>query len=351
MDQSRVAERIADGAGVFGGPRLRTARAQGDDRCWRVWSDGAPTPRCRRSDALVAARARRAHDHTAGENASSAAMDRSRARDMGSHPGLAVALAFRSLAGVFAIWANLHGGWIVGLGVAGTWSLEQVLDTRDWRQIRPLGLLWTVCLLATLLTPYGTHLWGFVWNTVGMDRAITEWHPVWRQGDVGDAALWSLTALVSTALALRSRWSWSSMLPVLLLGGASFQVARLVGFFGLTTVLLLGARWRQGPAPRFPPLVLALATLGCAVAAGITVGPEARCLPITAAVIPDLVTPGALASPTVRGRLMVPFNWGQYAIWHFGPRLRCRWTGGGKPSTARRRWRNNSPWITAIRRS
>src|SRR5207249_3766765 len=30
----------------------------------------------------------------------------------------------------------------------------------------------------------------------------------------------------------------------------------------------------------------------------------------------------ALAPQAVRGRLILPFDWGQFAIWHFGPRLR-----------------------------
>ena len=68
---------------------------------------------------------------------------------------------------VFALWANLHGGWLVGLGVVGAWSAGVVLDRRDLRLAAPLGALGALCAAATLLTPYGTGLWRFMWGTVG----------------------------------------------------------------------------------------------------------------------------------------------------------------------------------------
>jgi hypothetical protein len=36
----------------------------------------------------------------------------------------------------------------------------------------------------------------------------------------------------------------------------------------------------------------------------------------------DPAAAAALRSPQARGRLIVEFNWGEYAIWHMAPRLR-----------------------------
>jgi hypothetical protein len=44
-----------------------------------------------------------------------------------------------------------------------------------------------------------------------------------------------------------------------------------------------------------------------------------RCLPIAGDWVPDLQAAGA--PQAARGRLILPFDWGQFAIWHFGPRL------------------------------
>ena len=58
---------------------------------------------------------------------------------------------------LFALWANLHGGWIVGLGVLTLWSLCGLLSgTVQWRWAAGGVLLG---LLGTLATPYGPGLW------------------------------------------------------------------------------------------------------------------------------------------------------------------------------------------------
>src|SRR5690606_15387227 len=72
---------------------------------------------------------------------------------------------------LFVLWANLHGGWIVGLGVAAAWSAGRIIESNDWRSALPVGL----SVIATLATPYGLDLWLFIWHTVGFDR-----------GDIGE---------------------------------------------------------------------------------------------------------------------------------------------------------------------
>ena len=50
--------------------------------------------------------------------------------------------------------------------------------------------------------------------------------------------------------------------------------------------------------------------------------PESRCLPIDDVWRPDLTVASVFDGPSVQGRLVLPFNWGEYAIWHWGPRIR-----------------------------
>ena len=79
---------------------------------------------------------------------------------------------------ITAVWANVHGGWLVGIGVLGLWTGIRILwpnglSRLQWMAVGVAGLL------ATLITPYGVELWEFLRQTVGFGRAdISEWQPI-----------------------------------------------------------------------------------------------------------------------------------------------------------------------------
>ena len=62
------------------------------------------------------------------------------------------------------LWANLHAGFILGLGLLGVfaigcvWSASTAPREGDRQKLIRLGSILAVCLLATLLTPYGYRL-------------------------------------------------------------------------------------------------------------------------------------------------------------------------------------------------
>ena len=217
---------------------------------------------------------------------------------------------------VFALWANFHGGWIVGLGVISAWSLGTIADRRDWPAALPLAVLCAACLFATLLTPYGFSLWRFMWSTVGFGRDIVEWRPVWEV-NLLVLCIWLTVAVAGMVATRRTPWSWATMLPVILLGIASLKVIRLIGLFGVLVAVLLGTRWRHGPAPHLRPALRACLMVVAILPAAFIVRRQTQCVSVDG---PDLKAAAALATAEP-GRLMVPFNWGQYTIWHFGPRL------------------------------
>ncbi len=108
---------------------------------------------------------------------------------------------------VFAVWANVHGGWIVGVGVLFVWSFVELVTRPNSRP--SLWILIGVpvaCGLATLANPYGVRLWIFIADTVRLSRAnIIEWQPVWVDS-IGAAVLW-LLAIGWTALVIsRARY-------------------------------------------------------------------------------------------------------------------------------------------------
>jgi hypothetical protein len=63
---------------------------------------------------------------------------------------------------LFALWANVHGGWVFGIALLGAWALGRLVDAwrsgepEDWALAR--ATLWSVpaAAIATILTPYGT---------------------------------------------------------------------------------------------------------------------------------------------------------------------------------------------------
>src|SRR5215471_2508954 len=144
---------------------------------------------------------------------------------------------------LFAAWANLHGGWLVGGGIFALWTLVTVVSGPR----RPA--MWCVAagaasLAATLLTPYGIQLWTFLRDTVGFDRAdIVEWQPIYTLG-WQSCLPWAAT----TGLAITGVLSWRGgpkTLPyerivcVGVLAIASLTVARLQAFFALSVLFLL----------------------------------------------------------------------------------------------------------------
>jgi hypothetical protein len=89
---------------------------------------------------------------------------------------------------LFALWANLHPGFLAGLGVLGIWIVVEV--GRRWLETRDPGVparpsMWTVipilaaCVLATGLNPWGFHLLPLLWHTATVPRPeISEWQPL-----------------------------------------------------------------------------------------------------------------------------------------------------------------------------
>jgi hypothetical protein len=89
--------------------------------------------------------------------------------------------ALWSLPLLFAAWANLHGGWIVGGALLAVWTTKAWLErsSQRWHFL----LVGITSLAATLLTPYGVDLWMFLAETVRLNRNdISEWSPIWRAG-------------------------------------------------------------------------------------------------------------------------------------------------------------------------
>jgi hypothetical protein len=231
---------------------------------------------------------------------------------------------------VLVAWTNLHGGWIVGAGLGASWVVGRLLDGTPVRQLVLPGAILLLSVAATLINPYGIGLWQFLAATVRMSRDITEWKPVWQQLEPSKAILWALATLcfVVTAVARWRRLSFAWLVPAGGLCVAALLVSRLGPMFALVSVPLWSEGWtgrERGFSPSVgetSPKFWLVDAAGVAAVWLVVAGAGVRCLPITGYWIPDLRAASAFDAPELEGRLVLPFNWGQYGIWHWGPRLK-----------------------------
>ncbi|HVE14782.1 MAG TPA: hypothetical protein VNI01_15410 [Elusimicrobiota bacterium] len=85
---------------------------------------------------------------------------------------------------LFAAWANMHGGFVIGLLVlalyAGAQALAGVRDAAARARGARLALLLAACAAATFLNPYGLGLWSSVLTSMRNPhtyRFLAEWQP------------------------------------------------------------------------------------------------------------------------------------------------------------------------------
>lgn len=139
------------------------------------------------------------------------------------------------------IWANLHGGFVAGLG-----ALALAIGAKAWSQmngstnsiraaaasVRSLVITLACCLLASLVNPEGVRLWNYISHELLHDtnrRYIEEWMPVSLQRDAWSSV--ALTVMTATLIALgwmttRQRlrvaglygWQWVTLsLPIVII--------------------------------------------------------------------------------------------------------------------------------------
>ncbi|MDT8437178.1 MAG: hypothetical protein RRA92_10545 [Gemmatimonadota bacterium] len=243
---------------------------------------------------------------------------------------------------LMVIWANWHGGFVMGLGFLGLTALGALRD--GLRFAAPLLLAAAACALVTLVNPYGLEYWSYLRDALTMDRSthIGEWGPLW-----GQPRLLAWVAMVAVAwllsLARRFRTREREVPPeAVLLPAVSLAFAvdsnRLAAAF-LVTVAVFGAdsleplarrvarfaqavpvAWRRSLALVGVPSLLALGIPAASVALG-RGGPALRydMYPVHALEWLRESRPG--------GNVLVRFDLGSYALWRLHPRFRVSLDG------------------------
>ncbi len=233
---------------------------------------------------------------------------------------------------LFMIWANLHGGWIVGLGVLGAWASADALSDRS--RLFEWSTTVVASAAATIVTPYGWTLWRFLWNTVGTSRQIGEWQPLWTAAAPNWVPWIATTVAVVWAISRTSGRRLQLLAVCAVLAYASLRVMRIWPLYvecaGMVLAPVVRLRWPARTVARAQTREDLVAATGIfAATAAIAcwlLSSSLRCIAVEGDWVPDPVAAHALSS-AAPGRLVVFFDWGEYALWHWGSQLRVSMDG------------------------
>jgi hypothetical protein len=260
----------------------------------------------------------------------------------------------------FVLWANVHGSWVLGLGLLGAFVVGRAADVllrtgRPGRLLRDRRLvqacvLWELAAVATLVNPYGLglHVAVLSFSSNPNLAALVEWQPLSVAYLQGRAAFVVAAALFLVHRFSPRRASTAELLLLIGLGGAAVWTSRLIVWWGVVaawslslhaaavwgrrrgTVGVAAVRERRGLWTvvglgvvwilfAISPLGFELLHAGDAEAQGNVQGVDrlAGTLPVEKVVeraTPVGVTRWLRANPP-RGLVFNTYEWGDYLLW------------------------------------
>lgn len=138
---------------------------------------------------------------------------------------------------LFVIWANLHGGFVIGLGIIFLIIFSKILQKRF---VLSDLLIFLVSILITLINPYGINLWGEIWNSFSdpsLRWTVAEWNPILYRFNIIFLILFALSVFL--AIIYRSSISLKQSLLFVILLLMGFSSLRNVPFWVLINIPIL----------------------------------------------------------------------------------------------------------------
>jgi hypothetical protein len=253
---------------------------------------------------------------------------------------------------MLALWANLHGGFFIGLAVLGLYTLVTTMQNlacgKGFRPTLRLGLISAMAAVATLCNPWGIGEWQVVAHTLHnpytMGR-VTEFQPLLerlaelhRQGipvfTFLDALL--MFAALAVAVAATPRGDdWGLLAVAALMIAGAFDAVRNTALAVLAAApplarhaaLALARLPRDqeaGHAALSAPVRLSVQVIaaGAALATAVGSGLFSPALPASSARPVGAVD--FMAAHSLYGNVLNDHSWGDYLIWHGAPAPRSK---------------------------
>jgi hypothetical protein len=245
---------------------------------------------------------------------------------------------------LFAIWANLHGGWVFGLVLIGIYFAGHFLDwlvgrNREYQltRMKNLAALFGCGLVGTLCTPHFVklhkHVLGFLGDKWLLDNTQEFMSPDFHQ-ITGKLFLLALLGVMLALALSKERPSGPHLLVILVMTYFVLNARRNMQLFGVTALPVLAihvnAAWKRLPDWRgirgvfdrdaktgvTTPYVLGMIALFgfLAVGRGNVLGAEVIPNAISPEEFPVAVVQRARAEH-VTGRIYNDYTWGGYMIY------------------------------------
>lgn len=233
---------------------------------------------------------------------------------------------------VMLVWANVHGGFVVGLGLLGIFAVVGLRD--GWRFALPLWGAVAVSTAVTLINPYGFDYWVYLAGALTMARPlISEWQSLDPTSPAGFIFLSYLAAYVLGTLQSERRMPLESFAMIavsclftvrsLRLAAVFFMLLTVYGTDGFAALLKLATR-RVGQFSNVLRRVLTgYALVGVAMLAWMALSFALQFndfkLKLSRYPVESLEW---LQEHRSGGDLLVDFNYGSYALWRLYPRFK-----------------------------
>ena len=148
----------------------------------------------------------------------------------------------RWLPPLMLLWVNLHAGFVIGLLLLGVFAVEPAWK-RDGKRLRQLALVFSLCLFATLLTPYGyrlhVHVFQYLSNGFLMNNIDEFRSPDFHQTVYFYFSAFLAMSLVGAVLG-HDRLTWTGLLLWLFSLHAGLYAARNIPIAAIVMSLVLG---------------------------------------------------------------------------------------------------------------
>ena len=249
---------------------------------------------------------------------------------------------------VFVAWVNSHGAFVAGLCITGTFLGGRLLELwigarpRPWSKMAGLAAVGVSCVVATFVNPYGIEMHRWLIDSLGQPRPeISEW----AAPKVSNPIFWPWIGLMGVAFAslaaTRRRRDWVHIAVLVLVAWQSALHMRHIAFLALLCGFWLPVHVQSALGRLRPPGKDKLPTM--------TLSPRLRWLAMSTLLVTIGIQSFAIdrrlsdfpvernrypvdalqfmADQNLSGKLVVAFNWAQYAIAALSPEVRVGFDG------------------------
>ena len=232
----------------------------------------------------------------------------------------------------FLLWVNLHGGFVVAIGLTALYCIEKALRGEDYQRflVALLGMM-----LLVFFTPYGASYFGYLRRALWMTRPYApEWRPVWDLGLVWVTCFLLAVGIVVYVVASVGVRGTPGILPLAASTAEAALHRKLLPVFAVVWLCYAPVYLQQTPvgkwllefAQRRRRFVLA----AWSTLAIVSIVAAARQRPWELRVPQPIYPVGAvqyLTEQRFQGNVLVPFRLGAYVSWKLYPEVKVSLDG------------------------